>query len=232
MDEKKEPKIKVVMVTLNEEDSIVKIVKEIKNVLPNAEILIVDSSSDNTHQIAEKMGVTVIRQYPPEGYGLAMGKALLSADADIIVTADCDGTYPIEQMPELIEWVKKGYELVDGTRLITRPKSMPFANWMANRVFAITANILFRSKLKDFHIKDLHSGMRAYSRELIHKLEFDPNGPALPVEILLKSILRGYKVKIIPIAYNERIGKTKLGKLESTYWTFKRMFRLLFSKYR
>lgn len=232
MNEKMEPKIKVVMVTLNEEDSIEKIVNEIKNVIPVAEILIVDSSSDNTHRIAEKMGVTVIRQYPPEGYGLAMGKALLSADADIIVTADCDGTYPVKQMPELIEWIKKGYELVDGTRLITRPKSMPFPNWIANRIFAITANILFRSKLKGLNIKDLHSGMRAYTKELIHKLEFDPNGPALPVEILLKSILRGYKVKTVPISYNERIGRTKLGRLESTYWTFKRIFRLLFSKYR
>lgn len=221
-----------VMVTLDEEHSIAKIVEKINNVLPNAKVLIVDSSSDKTPQIAEEMGVTVIRQYPPEGYGLAMGKALLSADADIVVTSDCDGTYPIEQMPELIEWIEKGYELVDGSRLITRPKSMPFANWVANRVFAIIANILFRKKLKGFHIKDLHSGMRAYSRELIHKLEFDPNGPALPVEILLKSILRGYKIKIVPIAYDERIGQTKLNKLKSTYWTFKRMLRLLFSKYR
>jgi len=69
--------------------------------------------------------------------------------------------------------------------------------------------------------------MRAYSREIIQRVDFDPNGPALPVELLLKPALLGYRVREVFIPYKDRIGVTTLNKWESTVWTFKRILRLL-----
>jgi hypothetical protein len=58
-------------------------------------------------------------------------------------------------------------------------------------------------------------------------MTFDPNGPALPVELMLKPALAGYRIAEVFIPYNDRIGVTTLNKWESTVWTFRRIFRLL-----
>lgn len=216
-------KVTVAMITLNEEKAIDKVVNDIKKVLPDAEILIVDSSSDRTAQIAEELGCNVIKQYPPKGYGPAMEKALLSANGDIIITMDCDDTYPAESIPNFIEWINKGYDIVNGSRLMKRPEAMPYSNYVANRLFGSVASILFGIK-----IRDVHSGMRAYRRELIHNIKWDANHPALPVELLLIPIQKGYKFKDINIDYKPRIGETTLHRISSTYWTFKRIFKLRF----
>jgi len=82
------------MITKNEEKAISKVVSDVRAALPGAEILIVDSSSDRTAEIAERLGARVIRQFPPQGYGPAMDKALRSNGREVVVTLDCDDTYP------------------------------------------------------------------------------------------------------------------------------------------
>lgn len=224
-------KITVVMAALNEEKALPNVVSQIRKVVPNANILIVDDGSvDKTNQLAAELGCDIIKNFFTQGYGFSLCRGLWGATGDIIVTLDCDGTYPAEQIPELVQWIKKGYDLVDGSRLFKRPPSMPIANYLANKIFVFVANILFRKYLKNYKIKDLHSGMRAYNRRLFEEVNFDYNGSALPVEILIKTIMKGYKVKIVPISYNERVGHTKLDRIRSTYMTFKRMFRLWRSK--
>jgi hypothetical protein len=73
---------------------------------------------------------------------------------------------------------------------------------------------------------DVHSGMRAYRKSMLEKMTFDPSGPALPVDLLLKPALAGYRIAEIFIPYRDRIGATTLRKWESTIWTFRRIFRL------
>ena len=84
------------MITLNEEASIRKVVNDIWKIDERIEILIVDSSTDNTAKIAEEIGVKVIRQFPPKGYGPAMDLALKSCEREVIITMDCDDTYPTD----------------------------------------------------------------------------------------------------------------------------------------
>jgi len=214
--------ISVVMVTKNEELAIEAVIKEIKTFVPEANILIVDSSKDRTPEIAQGLGAEVIRQYPPRGYGWAIDLALKSAKSDIVVTLDCDHTYPPGAIPQMIQYIKDGYEFVDGSRLMSsRPKNMPLPNYIANMTFVYCARILF-----NLPVNDLHSGMRAYRRSILDTLNWDPSGPALPVELLIKPILMGYRCKIMGIQYRSRIGYTTLDRIHSTYWTYKRLFRL------
>jgi len=58
----------------------------------------------------------------------------------------------------------------------------------------------------------------------------DPNGPALPVDLLLKPALMGFRVKEVFIVYLDRIGETTLHRFSSTLWTFRRIFRLAFGR--
>ena len=213
-------KLTVSMITMNEEGAVAKVIRDIQGVVPEAEILLVDSSKDRTAEIAQNMGCRVIKQFPPQGYGPAMNRAVREASGDIVITLDCDDTYPVEVIPKLVALIEEGYDLVNTTRTWRRPDAMPFANFLANRVFALGARVLHGLKTTD-----IHSGMRAYRKSMIDAVRWDPQGAALPVDMYVIPFRRGFRVTEIPIDYRERIGTTTLHRFSSTLWTFKRLWR-------
>jgi glycosyltransferase involved in cell wall biosynthesis len=215
----------VAMITKNEERAVGKVIETVRQTVPGCEILVVDSSSDSTATIAETLGARVIRQCPPRGYGPAMDKALRSARGDVVVTLDCDDTYPAPRIPEFARLVlEEGYDLVDGSRLKAKPDAMPWLNYLANFCFAALASLLFFRRLTD-----LHSGMRAYRKTMIDGLSYNERGAALPVELLLRPIKEGRRVKCLFIDYRERIGTSTLNPLPSAWWTLRRIFTVRFS---
>jgi glycosyltransferase involved in cell wall biosynthesis len=209
----------VSMITLNEERAVRKVIDDIRRVAAGAEIFLVDSSTDRTAEIATELGCRVLKQFPPQGYGPAMNRAVREARGDIVITLDCDDTYPVETIPQLVALIEQGYDLVNATRLAKRPKAMPFANYIANRVFAWTARLLHGLKTTD-----VHSGMRAYRKSMIDAVAWNERGPALPVDMIVIPHRMGFKVVDVPIEYRERIGTTTLQRWNSTVWTFKRLW--------
>ena len=213
-------KLTVSMITMNEEKAVAKVIQDIRRVAPDAEVLLVDSSKDRTAEIAQELGARVIKQFPPQGYGPAMDRAVREAYGDVVITLDCDDTYPVEAIPEMMRLIDQGYDLVNTTRTWRRPKAMPFANFLANRLFALGARILHGLKTTD-----VHSGMRAYRKSMLQFVQWDPRGPALPVDMNVIPFRRGFRVTEIPIDYRERIGQTTLHRFSSTWWTFKRLWK-------
>lgn len=221
--------ISVAMITMNEEKAVARVIEDICDALRGREfeIVVVDSSRDATPNIAAAQGARVVRQFPPQGYGRAMGRVLHECSGDVVVTLDCDGTYPASEIPHLAGMVLSGEcDLVNASRLERRPASMPVANYLANWLFAVTGWLLTGVKSTD-----LHSGMRAYSHRVIQQVQFDPNGPALPVELLLKPALAGFRMREVFIPYGERIGETTLQRWSSTVWTFRRILRLAIARF-
>jgi len=220
--------ISVVMISMNEESAIEKVLDDINLYAPNSEIILVDSSTDKTPIIASKYAnVKIIRQYPPEGYGPAITLGFLSATRPIIVTMDCDSTYPANQILNMAYFIHNdNYDLVDGSRLQVRPINMPLLNYFANLFFARIASLFFMR-----NIKDLHSGMRAYKRTSLLNMGWDTKGRghALPVELLLRMIRRNFLVKIYYIDYHQRLGDSKMNPLPSAYWTAIRILRTRFT---
>ena len=213
-------KLTVSMITMNEEKAVAKVVGDIRRVVPDAEILLVDSSKDRTAEVAQELGCRVIKQFPPQGYGPAMDRAVREGSGDIVITLDCDDTYPVEVIPRLVELVEKeGYDLVNTTRVWRRPKAMPFANFLANRFFALGARVMHGLKTTD-----VHSGMRAYRKSMIEKVRWNPKGPALPVDMIVIPHRMGFRIAEVPIDYRERIGTTTLQRFSSTLWTFRRLW--------
>src|SRR5438128_2691601 len=96
------PTVSVVMISMNEEHAVAGVIADIRRAVPEGEVVLVDSSTDRTAEIAEGAGARVIKQVPPRGYGPAMEAALRAARNDVVVTLDCDGTYPAEVIPELV----------------------------------------------------------------------------------------------------------------------------------
>jgi glycosyltransferase involved in cell wall biosynthesis len=215
----------VAMITMNEEAAVGTVIADIRRSVPDAEILIVDSSRDQTAEIAISLGVRVIKQFPPRGYGPALDRALREGTGEVVVTLDCDNTYPAAEIPRLARLVlDDGYDVVDGSRLHGKPPAMPWLNYLANAGFAALASVMFLCRLSD-----LHSGMRAYRRSLFGELTYNANGAALPVELLLKPIHMKRRVKVVHIAYRERIGSSTMNPLSSAWWTLRRILAVRFS---
>ena len=200
----------VIMITMNEEEPIRLQIEEIRSkTYANIPIIIIDSSIDNTPKIAESMGVRVIRQFPPKGYGKAMKIGLLEAakEYDAMVTLDCDMTYPAENINKFISLLEEGWDCVSASRLLISNKAMPLLNKLGNKLFANFVGLLFGYKTTD-----LTTGMRAYKSRVIDSIEWVPLR-FFPAELALRIHQAGYKICEQPIEYKERIGQVKMRKV-------------------
>jgi len=207
---------------MNESQSIVRMIEEIRKYSPSdTEIILVDSSQDETPKLAQQMGAKVIIQ-EPQGHGMALKKGLNEASGDIVITSDCDLTYPLDEIPEFIKLIDGGYDLVSGCRM-TRDlkKEMPWSNKLANTFFAFVVRILYGIKTHD-----VTTGMFAMKKDYAHTMW--QGNRSLPAEIIIRSHLMQKKYLEQPISYKIRIGETTLQKWRSGkaylrcffYWKF------------
>lgn len=217
--------VTISMISLNEEIAVEKVVAEINEHLPGCSVVLVDSSTDRTAEIAESLGASVIKQMPPIGYGPAMMLALKSAETKYVFTIDCDGTYPIADLKSLIGETKAGdFDLADGNRLPKKPRNMALINYIGNKTFSVIASTLFFR-----HFPDLHSGMRGYKRELIDLLDVvDSKHDALPVSLLLVPVALGKRLLISDIGYDIRLGDSKMHAFKTVFWTVARIVNARF----
>jgi len=197
----------VVMGTYNEEAAVGTVLSDIEDVTDGrAAVVCVDSSDDRTPEIAREHGATVIEQ-PPRGYGHAVREAVLTPDRPVVVTTDCDDTYPMEKLPGFLDLINEGYDVVSGDRLYHGADAMPDFNRFGNAAFAAVASVLSGER-----VHDTTTGMRAYRRDLLHDIEWTEN-TGLSAELLLRPLIRGYEIREEPIPYRERAGETKLDPL-------------------
>lgn len=214
------------MLTMDEEQSVARMIREIRQLAPDAQILCVDSSRhDRTPEIARELGARVIRQIPPRGHGPAMELLMYSAAAqsELLIYLDCDYTYPPSYIPRLRKLVEQeGADVVNCARTRSRPAAMPVPNYLANRAFAAMAHAMH-----GVPTCDVHSGMRAYRSSVIRAFDFDGEGDAIPIDTLLYPAKCGFRVVELPISYDDREGVSKLRKLTGTVWTFIRLARAL-----
>ena len=199
--------VSVVMGTYNEEAAVSGVLAAIDDATDGmAEIVCVDGSTDRTPEIAREHGARVIEQ-EPQGYGVAVGAALAAADRPVIMTTDCDGTYPMDRLPDFLARINAGDDVVSGDRLYHGAETMPGFNCLGNHAFALLASALVGDR-----VHDTTTGMRAYRREVIDAIEWTEN-TGLSAELLLRPLARGYAVREIPIEYGERRGETTLDPL-------------------
>jgi len=200
--------VSVVMGTYNEEEAVGTVLSDIGRVTDGrAAVVCVDGSTDRTPEIAREHGARVIEQ-EPRGYGVAVRAALLAAERPVVVTTDCDDTYPMEPLPDFLASINEGYDVVSGDRLYRGADAMPALNRLGNRAFGLLASALLGER-----VHDTTTGMRAYRREVIEKIQWTEN-TGLSAELLMRPVARSYRVREVPIEYRERAGETKLDPVE------------------
>lgn len=199
--------VSVVMGTYNEERAIQTVITAIESATnERAEIICVDGSSDRTPNIAKAHDATVIHQ-EPQGYGIALRRAFRATSRPVIITTDCDATYPMDQLPAFLAAINDGYDVVSGNRFANGVSTMPRLNRYGNNLFARVASVLTGNR-----VADTTTGMRAYRRDVIDTIEWTGN-TGLSAELLMRPIMRGYRVCELPIEYRDRLGDTTLNPL-------------------
>jgi glycosyltransferase involved in cell wall biosynthesis len=225
--------VSVIIPCLNEEKAVGKCVVNALHTLKRKslrieneyEVIVIDNgSTDRSIDIAKKKGATVIIE-TKKGYGFALQKGILETKGEIIIMGDADGTYDFSEMPKLIEKVKKGYDLVLGSRLkgTIKKGAMPFLHRF---VGTPSINLLFRLFF-NIKLSDSQSGFRAFRKKTVGAIKFKTGGMEFASEMLFKVKRRGYKIAEVPISYFPREGTSKLSPFRDAWRHIK--FMLLFS---
>jgi glycosyltransferase involved in cell wall biosynthesis len=195
----------------NEEKTIGDIVRRAKKYATEV-VVYDDGSTDNTKQFAEIAGAsTVIRNPQNKGYGVAI-RALFQAarekNADVLVTIDSDGQHNPDQIPNLIEPIlSDGFDLVIGSRFLNRHDSKKIPVYRSIGIKTITRVTQYASYS---NITDAQSGLRAYGRQALSRINLFEEGMAVSAEILLRAKEKNLLVKEIPviISYDDKTNKT------------------------
>lgn len=169
------------------------------------EILLVDDhSKDNTIEVAERLGLRVIKHEQNLGYGGNQKTCYLTAlqtDADIIVMIHPDYQYDSRVIPHLVGFIELGIcDVILGSRIRTRREAldggMPAWKYIANRGLTIFENVSLGQNLGDFH-----SGLRAYRREVLETVPFLNNSDdfVFDTQFLAQCVHFGFKLGDVPV---------------------------------
>lgn len=212
------PKISIILPCRNEQEALPFCLQQIKKVILqhhlSAQIIVSDSSTDKSPQIAKRENVMLVK-HDLEGYGRAYLEGFKHAKGQYIFMADADCSYDFNEIPRFARELENGYDLLIGNRLggNIEKDAMPWANrHIGTPVLSLMLKMFFGA-----NIQDSQSGMRAIKKESLQKLNLQTGGMEFASEIIVKAVRSNLKIKELPIQYYKRKGQSKLRPLKDAY---------------
>lgn len=186
----------ILIPTYNEAKTIASLIVQIHK--QNLDILIVDDGShDNTAQIAQDSGATVLRNHENQGKGASLIKGFdyaLNRDFDAVITMDGDGQHLVEDIPYFMRLAKYSDSgILIGNRM-SKTKSMPYVRILTNKFMS-----WFISKIARQQIPDTQCGFRLIKKEVLKRLKLNTSKYETESEILIKAARLGFTIESIPI---------------------------------
>ena len=194
----------IVMPALNAEKTLPETFADIPEHLRRNVLLVDDGSVDNTVRCALDLGMHVIEHGNNRGYGANQKtcyQAALDLGAEFVVMLHPDNQYDARMVSVLVEILALGNcDVVLGNRIRSRKEAlaggMPRWKYFANRLSTGVENFILGQTLGDFH-----SGMRAYTREVLQVVPFHANSNdfAFDQEILVQVAGAGFVIGDVPV---------------------------------
>jgi glycosyltransferase involved in cell wall biosynthesis len=219
-------KIVVVMPARNAARTLERTVSAIPHEWVDEVILVDDSSTDDTVTLARKLPLHVIWHPHNVGYGGNQKTCYLEAlqrDADVVVMLHPDGQYEPTLIPRMVEPILRGdADLVLGSRLAepggALAGGMPRYKYVANRFLTSVENRVLGTGLSE-----LHSGYRAYSRELLMSIPFLRNALdfSFDSEVLMQAAHFGFRIGEVPARTIYFDDASSIGLKPATVYGFK-----------
>lgn len=197
-------KLSVIMPVYNEVHTVREALRQVQEVDLEKEIIVVDDrSSDGTREILGQIandGVKVVYHAQNMGKGSAIKTALQHVTGDIIIIQDGDFEYNPADYHKLIEPIVEGRaSVVYGSRFLGEITNMHFFNYIANKILALTASLLFLT-----WITDEGTCYKVFKADLLKSLDLKCTGFDFCPEVTAKVCKRGYKIVEVPISYHGR----------------------------
>jgi glycosyltransferase involved in cell wall biosynthesis len=189
----------IVIPAYNEESGLNRILPDLAERYPNAEIIVVnDGSTDNTEKVCAEYSVTVLTHPYKMGNGASIKGGARSASEEVIVFMDADGQHLPADIERLLEKMDEGFEMVVGARTIDTHSS--YLKRLGNTFFNRLASIM-----TGHTILDLTSGFRAVKAKTFRKfLYLLPNGFSYPTTSTMAFFRSGNPVGYIKIQAGKR----------------------------
>lgn len=194
------PELSVVLPCLNEAATLGACIETIQATLRQhhiaGEVIVADNgSNDGSSAIAASLCARVV-QVKERGYGNALMGGVAAAWGKYVVMGDCDGTYDFRHLPQFLDKLRQGYELVMGNRFRggIAPGAMPkLHRYLGNPVLSFLGRVFFRAPCGDFHC-----GLRGFTKSGYEKLGMRCTGMEFASEMVVKAALTGLRVTEIP----------------------------------
>ena len=203
------PEISIVVPAFNEEITIGEFVdwcwEGLKRAGVSGEIIIVDSSSDDTPNIALAKGARVLRT-PKRGLGQAYIDVIPYIRGKYSILGDCDLTYDFRELAAFVNVLHTGAEFVMGSRFrgYIEPGAMPpLHRYFGTPLTTFILNFIYKS-----HYTDIHCGMRALTTVAFKRLNLQSESWEYASEMVLKAARMKMRIAEAPIRfYKDRAGR-------------------------
>jgi glycosyltransferase involved in cell wall biosynthesis len=208
-DDVADPELSIVIPAYNEELTISEFVAWCQEGLLLAqvrgEVLVVDSSTDRTAELALAGGARVLRT-PKRGLGRAYIDAGPYIRGRYVLMGDADCTYDFRELAPFVEKLRQGYEFAMGSRwlgtiedgampALHRYVGTPATTWLLNRIYGS-------------RFTDIHCGMRCISRDALQRMGLASQSWEYASEMVLKSVLMELRTTEVPVTfYRDRNGR-------------------------
>jgi len=197
-----EPEFSIVIPSLNErltiEDFVAWCHEGMKKAGVVGEILIIDSGSDDTPELALAGGARVLKT-PKRGLGRAYLDALPFIRGKYVLMGDCDCTYDFRELAPFVEKFRAGAEFVMGSRFrgYIEPGAMPpLHRYLGTPVTTWILNTIFSSRFSD-----IHCGMRGITKDALLRMDLRSQSWEYASEMVLKSVHMRLVTEEVPIRF-------------------------------
>src|SRR5688572_20729148 len=184
----------------NEAVAIGRVVADIRNALPEAEIFVYDNdSNDDTARVAREAGATV-RFEPLRGKGNVVRRMFADIEADVYLLVDGDGTYDANSAPQLIErLLRENLDMVTGARVAESMSAYRLGHESGNRLLTAVVTNIFGDRCAD-----MLSGYRAFSRRFVKSFPALAAGFEIETELTVHALELRMPIADVPTRYRGR----------------------------
>jgi dolichol-phosphate mannosyltransferase len=209
----------VVLPTYNEILNVERMLRALREAVPDADVLVVDDSSpDGTGDAAAALGeelgrVSVLRRDTKNGLGGAYRAGFtwgLARDYDHFVEIDCDFSHDPHALPALLAAAASS-DVVIGSRYVV---GGTIPSWSIPRLWLSRAGNEYASFMLGLGVRDSTAGYRVYSRGALEKIDYatvTADGYGFQIEMTYRARLGGASIVEVPISFTDRtLGESKM----------------------
>ena len=147
-------------------------------------------------------------------------------DSKYVIILDGDGTYPPACIPDLIESLEQGHDVVSGSRFkgTIEAGAMTGFNRLGNKMLSLIASALYFKK-----VTDLCTGMWGFNTAALKGMNLDSTHFDIEAEMFAECAKNGMRIEEVPITYLKRSGESKLMPMSAGFMIFRKLFQRRFS---